>query len=233
MIKRILSKIMPSTLKKELKNFKILAIDYGQYRTVKQWSCVDRYNKEIPWYTYPSIEYFNNIDFSKKIIFEFGSGNSSIYWGKKAKRVISIEDDKDWFDNIVKKKGANQEIVLKTETDEYEKSIIDYDEKFDVIIIDGKRRVECSKIIKDYLNISSEDGYMVVLDNSDWYKGVSEYLRNELDLIEIDFHGFGPINSYTWTTSIFISRNFRFKPIDNIQPNNSVSAVHHSGGKGD
>jgi spermidine synthase len=130
---------------------------------------------------------------------------------------------------MVKNKRANQEILLTTNTDEYEKSVMGFSEKFDVIIIDGIRRIECSKFIKDYLNVLSKDGCAVTLDNSDWYKGAPEYLRNDLDLIEIDFHGFGPINNYTWTTSIFISRNFNFKPTDNIQPNYSVSAIHQNG----
>jgi len=69
---------------------------------------------------------------------------------------------------------------------------------------------------------------LVILDNSDRYKETSKYLREELDLIEVDFHGFGPINNYTWTTSIFLSRNFKFKAIDNSQPNYSISGLHHS-----
>jgi hypothetical protein len=70
---------------------------------------------------------------------------------------------------------------------------------------------------------------MIILDNSDWYKETSKYLRDELDLIEVDFHGFGPINNYTWTTSIFLSRNFSFKPINNIQPHFSIAAIKQSG----
>jgi hypothetical protein len=33
-------------------------------------------------------------------------------------------------------------------------------------------------------------------------------------MIQVDFFGFGPINDYTWTTSIFFSRDFDFKPIN-------------------
>jgi len=48
-------------------------------------------------------------------------------------------------------------------------------------------------------------------------------------LIEVDFHGFGPINAYTWTTSIFISRNFNFKPINKEQPNFSIAGIEQNG----
>jgi hypothetical protein len=35
--------------------------------------------------------------------------------------------------------------------------------------------------------------------------------------IEIDFHGFGPINDYTWTTSLFLDREIALEP-KSIQP---------------
>ncbi len=70
---------------------------------------------------------------------------------------------------------------------------------------------------------------MIILDNSDWYKNTAKLLRDKLDLIEVDFHGFGPINNYTWTTSIFFSRNFRFSPINDIQPHFSKAAIVQSG----
>jgi len=70
---------------------------------------------------------------------------------------------------------------------------------------------------------------MVILDNSDWYRETAKYLRENLDMIEVDFHGFGPINDYTWTTSVFLSRNYRFKSNNNVQPHFSISAIKQSG----
>lgn len=229
MIRKILAKTVPFKIKKRLINFKILAFDYGQYKTIKNWNCIDNRNNEIPWYTYPAIEYFNNIDFSEKSIFEYGSGNSSKYWSNKAKKVTSIEDNKEWYEKVKKNINKNQELLLKNDDSEYENSISFLNEKFDVIIIDGIRRVECSQIIEKFLRVDASEGYMVILDNSDWYKETSKYFRDKLNLIEIDFHGFGPINSYTWTTSIFLSRNFKFQAIKNSQPNFSISGIRNSG----
>ena len=47
-------------------------------------------------------------------------------------------------------------------------------------------------------------------------------------MIEVDFHGFGPINNYTWTTSIFFNRNTRLKPTDNIQPHFSIAGIKNT-----
>lgn len=227
-LKRVLRIIIPSRLIKQMVSFKALAFEYGQFRTISKWDCIDKACNEIPWYTYPAIEYLNNINFSDKVVFEYGSGNSSIYWGRRAKEVISVEDDKGWYDKVKINLGGNQKLLLKKKNSEYENAILNFGKKFDVIVIDGIRRVECARVISKVLNFDAPDGCMVILDNSDWYKGTSKYIRDELDLIEIDFHGFGPINSYTWTTSLFLSRNFNFQAIDSIQPNFSISAIRNN-----
>lgn len=215
-------------LKKIFDNFNTLAYQYGQLESIEKWDSIDAQGNEIPWYTYPAIEYLNNLDFSKKTVFEYGSGNSSIYWAKKSKKVVSIESDKEWFSKVNDKKLSNQEIILVEESSLYESSIEVLNQKFDLIIIDGKRRIKCGEMIYEYLNITSEEGCMIILDNSDWYKDLAKYLKEKFNFIQIDFHGFGPINNYTWTTSIFLSRNFNFKPKKQIQPLSSVGAIKNN-----
>ncbi|MDG1097680.1 MAG: hypothetical protein P8N23_08815 [Methylophilaceae bacterium] len=229
MIKAIVRKIIPERYIKQFMNFKILASNYGQYESIKQSACIDNEGNKIPWYTYPAIEYLNNINFKDKRILEFGSGNSSEYWAVRSLDVISVEHDKEWYQKVKEDITSNQRLLLKKDDETYERlDGLGSNVKFDVIIIDAIRRFECAKIVENYLNKEAEDGYMVILDNSDWYKNSAEYLRRELDLIEIDFHGFGPINNYTWTTSVFFSRNFKFKPINNLQPVFSNAAIIQS-----
>ena len=229
-MKKYLKQILPkklvtflTSIKKQFTNFKILAYKYGQFRTIKNWECVDRYGNEIPWYTYPAIEYLNNLDFSEKLVFEYGSGNSSTYWSKRAKKVFSVEHDKEWYEKVKTKIRDNQTLLYSELTENYETSIKKLNQKFDIVIIDGRRRVECSKVINKYLNIEAEDGFMVIFDNSnrDRYETAIKYLRDDLKLIEIDFYGFAPIASFVSTTSIFLSRNFNFKPLSK-QPKNSM-----------
>ncbi len=215
------SQLLSKTVMKQLANFKALAVKYGQFKTIRQWECIDNSNAKIPWYTYPAIEYLNNIDFNDKIVFEYGSGNSSGYWARKAKSVRSAEHNKEWFDKIKSEIAQNQIIDLCENEQDYLDAINKVSGRIDVIIIDGIYREKCARLVRDHL---SDDG-IVILDNADWYKETSKYLREELDLLEVDFHGFGPINAYTWTTSIFFSRNARLQPVDNLQPNYSVAAI--------
>ena len=92
--------MIPMHIKKQLINFNILASKYAQYKSIKNWNCADERGDKIPWYTYPAIEYLNNLDFSTKYVFEFGSGSSSIYWADKAKDVVSIEYNKVWYKKV-------------------------------------------------------------------------------------------------------------------------------------
>lgn len=210
-------------INKQVVNFHILAVKYGQYKTIHRWECVDSDNNKIPWYTYPAIEYLDNLDFSDKIVFEYGSGNSSAYWAKKAKLVYSVEDNKEWYEKIKKEMVKNQVIELCENEKDYLDVINKIPGKIDVIIIDGVYREKCAKLVQDHLS----DGGIVILDNADWYKETSKYLREKLDLLEVDFHGFGPINNYTWTSSVFFTRSARLQPVNNLQPHYSVAAVEN------
>lgn len=217
------ARLLPAGVVGQIANFRILALNYGQFRTMHRAECVDSTNARIPWYTYPAIEYLNNMDFSGKSVFEFGSGNSSAYWAKKAKSVHSVEHHREWYAKVTSGMAGNQIVELCESEQEYLNAIRRTTGKFDVIIIDGLLREKCAKLVQGHL---ADDG-IVILDNADWYKETSRYLREELNLLEVDFHGFGPINAYTWTTSIFFTRSARLQPRNNTQPHYSLAAVEN------
>lgn len=80
-IRKALGKFIPRYIKAQIRNFYILAFEYGQFKTIKNWECVDKDGNPIPWYTYPAIEFLNSLDFSSKNVFEYGTGNSTLWWG--------------------------------------------------------------------------------------------------------------------------------------------------------
>ena len=211
----------PRVIRATLANYRILSTNLGQYKTIKLWDCIDANDVPIPWYTYPAIEYIKQLDFSNKIIFEYGSGNSTRFWGERCKKVVSVEDNKEWYDKIKDKLPDHVEYYLLEERQEYIKSINKYPDKFDVIIIDGNHsRYECAV---EALNKLRDDGF-IILDNSDWKEKTSALLR-ESDLIEVDMSGFGPINYYTWTTSFYFSRNVKLTPAHARQPIHGIGSV--------
>ena len=71
--------------------------EFAIERTINEKICIDRDGNPIPWYTYPAIEYLSQFDVTDKDVFEFGCGNSSLFWADRARLVTSIEDNPDWF----------------------------------------------------------------------------------------------------------------------------------------
>lgn len=187
---------------------KLIENEYGHQDSVSLSKSVDADLNPIPWYTYPAIEYLKQFDFSAKNIFEYGSGNSSIFWAKLANSVTSVEIDERWYENINSIKSDNLNIRLRVTRDSYINSIQESDVIYDLIIVDGIYRYECVRMSIQYLAI---DG-LLILDNSERYPKLCEEIRKH-DLLQVDFFGLGPINYYTWTTSIFFRRECRLEPL--------------------
>jgi len=130
-------------VRKQIRNFGNLAIDYGQWETIRDWNSVDENHNPIPWYTYPATEYLSHLDLTRMKVFEYGSGNSTLWWAARSKSVESVEDDKEWFEKINTNLGAEQvRYLLEIEKDAY---ISAASKDADIFIIDGKYRRECAE----------------------------------------------------------------------------------------
>jgi hypothetical protein len=210
MIKKFVGYVIPKKIKeymqrllKQVSNFKKLALNYGQWRTIRDWSSVDKSGAPIPWFTYPTTEFLSHLDLSSLKVFEYGSGNSTLWWAARSKQVTSVEDDELWYEKI--------KLLLKSQNVEYrlEKNPLKYftsaTNDFEVLIVDGSYRHECLNHIVNLKKIKTGVCVMLIFDNSDWYPNTMRFLQEKLGWMQIDFHGFGPINNYTWTTSIFIN----------------------------
>ena len=200
MTKRYIARMFPSTAAMYI-NFKRLAIGYGQWRTIRERRSVNALGAPIPWYTYPAIEYLSSFDFSECDIFEYGAGNSSLFWAGRSRYVVSVEDSEDWVGHVNNMALPNQIIIHRGTEDDYVSALSEQGKSFHIVVIDGKWRRRCTDEAMRYL----EDGGMIVLDNSDRTIELdcSKVLRDH-GFLQVDFSGFGPINGYCWTTSVFI-----------------------------
>jgi hypothetical protein len=164
---------------------------------------IDRDKCEIPWFTYPAIEFLKERIKNEFSIFEFGSGNSTIWFSQRAQKVTSVEHDLRWK-NIMKEKFLNYPNVScelhPVEKGEYANAIKEYINQFHIVVIDGVDRVNCSF---NAINALKANG-VIIWDNSDREEcgdGYSFLISNGFR--RLDFWGLGPINSYEWCTSIF------------------------------
>ena len=219
----MIKSLLPQKFRKTLRNYKILSSYLGQYKSMRLRECVDRNGTPIPWYTYPAIEYIRQLDFSDKIIFEYGSGNSTRFWAGRCKKIVSIEHNKEWYNKIKNGLPGHVEYHLLEEAQEYIKSINNYSNKFDVIVIDGMHRYKCAI---EALGKLRDNGF-IILDNSDWYEKTSKLLRDS-DLIEVDMSGFAPINGHTHTTSFYFRRNVKLRPASDRQPMHGIGSLNWS-----
>lgn len=218
---------------KFLKFIELWQNDFAIERTIDEKCCVDKDNNPIPWYTYPAIEYLSQFDYNDKKVFEFGVGYSSLFWAKRALSVISVEDNDEWYQKWLNNfNEPNLTLKQRDEGEPYYNAISEDNIKYDIIIIDGKYRSECAKTAVQSLNA----GGIIILDDSDRvntsieYKSAIETLRQH-DLIQIDFFGFCPMNNYTKTTSLFLSRDFNFKSCYEVQPTNGIGNLWGIGRK--
>jgi len=189
---------------------RIIENNYGHKLSRDTKSSVDKEGRPIPWFTYPALEFVTQFNLKDCSVFEWGSGNSSLYFSNKCLSVISVEHDTNWFNKQMANKNANQTIILSDEQ-EYPSIINRNNQCYDIIVIDGILRDECTLNSEKHLN---ENG-VIILDNSERHSEACMLLR-EKGLTQIDFHGLGPINEYAWTTSIFF-RKLTWKP-NTIQP---------------
>lgn len=205
----------------------ILGDEYALKKTMIEKVCVDKNGSAIPWYTYPAIEYIKQLDFSNKRVFEFGSGNSSLYWADVAKEVVSVEDNKEWYESRLQFKKDNMTMIYKEVGESYYNSILTQEGEFDVVVVDARVRDKCCEAA---LKKIKRNG-LIILDNSERVGKFEEYsnavkILKDANLIQVDFCGFGPINSYTWATSFFFMREFDFKSKNHpLQPVNIVGQV--------
>ncbi len=203
----------------------ILSETYGYARSLEGGMPVDGAGEPIPLYTYPAIEYLAQLDFSDAAVFEYGSGQSTAFWSRRARRVYAVEDDPTWRARLTERGLPNVE-VLDIEATGYVAAIDAPEEAgYDVIVVDGHgHRYDCAAAARAKLR----PGGMVILDNSDWHPNSAALLRGA-GLIQVDMTGFKPGYYHTSTTSLFLDRGFSRTSRSGRQPEVGLGALdHHS-----
>lgn len=197
----------------------ILRYGYGFVASTNLSEPKDAAGNWIPLFTYPCVEYLQQFDLSRKRVFEWGSGASTLYWMQRAKSVTSIENNRQWFEAMSSMKNEKVKLIL-DETDGFPFRIREETEEFDVIVIDSHGyRYDCAVEAIEKLAA----GGMIVLDNSDWHPMSAGALKKS-GLIQVDFSGFKVTESHASTTSVFLQRDFNFETLQSRQPAYCIGA---------
>lgn len=177
-----------------------------------------------PWMTFEAIDFLDSWIRSDHEIFEWGSGGSTLFFRERAKKVVSLEHDAQFFENtddaIPNHSNLHERILLppSESSDDgyagpYESSVVPNrsfekyvrfierypDESFDLISVDGRARVSCFRAAIKKLKPRG----ILVLDNSERNKYQQCFTAAKDLVVTGACAGAGPYNRYFWETTIF------------------------------
>lgn len=155
----------------------------------------EAWERGMPFFVPESIKYLENMARPEWKAFEWGSGASTIWCGRKFERTISVEHSLFWFDRVAQRLEEENistvDLLLISLDDGYAEKIREYpDIHFDLVMVDGRHRMQCVK------EAVSKVKHLLVLDNSEreWYTPAIRLLD---DWERIDF------GVCKWQTSVF------------------------------
>lgn len=174
----------------------------GWLRSYREGRSVDREGRPLPWLTYPAIEFLSRRVRPGMRVFEYGSGASTLWWAERVASVHAVEHDREWFRRSSHGLPPNAQVqhVALAPGEAYVRRILELDLKFDVVVIDGRRRAACAGVATSALS----DGGVIVFDNTDraHYQGAIQALERQ-GFRRIEFVGMAPIAPVKTETSIF------------------------------
>ncbi len=157
----------------------------------------------IPWLTYPALDFLCERVCHSMAVFEYGSGNSTLWWGERVYKLVSCEHDKEWYAEFFPRVPEKTTYLLrryKGGSEDYAREITHYRKMFDILVIDGRERVKCA--INGLQSL--RDSGVILWDNTDRkeYQEGYDYLQAS-GFRRLDFWGIGPLSTKKWCTSVF------------------------------
>ena len=167
---------------------------------------------ELPWFSYAAIDFLRSFLEPQMSVFEYGSGGSTLFFARRVRTVISIEDNATWFENVRRRLAElslknvelqHHEFDFKNpkgfENSAYLNSIPS--QKFDVIVVDGAEeavpvRPICFYHAENFIN----PGGLIVVDDSWRYPELRRKNRAANHQI---FQSVGPCRPGVTSTDIF------------------------------
>jgi len=135
--------------------------------TPHKWQYVDEQEQLFfPWYTRPFLNILQTWNVSSWSVFEYGGGNSTLWWRRKAKLVHSVDTNKDW--------AAKIDMPCVTDKQDFLKYPLSTEHLYDCIVIDGEPvawRDECTA----YAIKALKPNGIIIIDN---YEQATVQLQN-------------------------------------------------------
>ena len=152
-------------------------------------------NDDLCWWSYSiqkELPFILN-NYKIKNILEYGSGSSTVYFSKRKYNITSVEYDNDWFNKIkliLNKYKSTKIYLIKEDINiqreyvskknfksykNYAEFPLSLNEKFDLIIIDGRVREKCLEISPKLLSTNG----IIIFDDTErtrYKKSINKFI---------------------------------------------------------
>lgn len=182
----------------------------GYWRSAMAGKAVDTNGHPLPWYCIPAIEFLDIMDFSLADVLEFGSGQSTLWWARKARSVVAVEDSEAWHGYVRAEVAqlGNVRVEFEADLGAHARYPLTLGRRFDVVVIDGGDRANCARTSLQVL----APGGLLIVDNSEgsWGAPGTYPILEMFDaagMMRVDFNGYAPGVLTTSVTSLFFEPN--------------------------
>lgn len=181
----------------------------------------------LPWMTFRAIRWLEAYLRPDMTAFEYGSGGSTMFLGRRVRRLVTIENDLRWHAVVAAalRRAGIRTCDLRLVPAEPRSSAVDAfgptgyeaperegstfesyvrtidefpDQTFDLVSVDGYARPAC---VARAVPKVRHGGYLL-LDNSDWAM-YREAIATLAEFPRMDFPGVGPFQPTSWRTSVW------------------------------
>lgn len=174
-------------------------LNLGWFASFRTQVAIDQDGQPLPWYTYSAINFLEERLTADMRVFEYGSGNSTLWYSKRVKQVVAVESDSEWYAHVSLQLPEKDQISYRIIGQDYIHEP-ELHEPFDIVVIDGYERSQCAVVAERCLR----DEGVILWDDSDLeeHRSGYEYLIKH-GFSELKLFGLAPITFLTSQTSIF------------------------------
>ncbi len=174
----------------------------GWFQSFISKNSVNRYGEMVPWMTYATIDFLTKRIKKDMIIFEYGCGAGTIWWSKRVRKVTACEHNLAWVKAIGAKVPENVEIIHVdlSKGDSFAAQVEMTGEKYNVIVIDSRDRINCAKRAVKAL---ADDGVIIWDDSQRTYDDEGKDFILAQGFKRLEFTGMSPIVKDKNETTIF------------------------------
>lgn len=121
---------------------------------------------EMPWIPFPAIRRFEQLIAPSWSVLEVGAGMSTLWWAERVATVVSIEGNREWFEQVrdtLRQRGRTNVTIEHRDGDDYADLSALPSRSFDMIVADGWER---PRVLEQTLRLCRRPGF-VYLDDTD------------------------------------------------------------------